>query len=204
MNLRSAPAAAPAHGEDRTTDARVSVLGGLSSATATRALAASSDLALIIDSAGVIRDVVIGNAELADCGIEFWVNRKWADTVQPENRIKIDELLAGAGDPARWRQVNHSTENGDLPMRYLAVRTGEDGGVVAIGRDMRAAAVFQQRLLRAQQSMERDSLRLRQLEARYRLLFDTAIEAIVVVDATTRRIIEANPRARLYGADPPR
>jgi transcriptional regulator PpsR len=44
--------------------------------------------------------------------------------------------------------------------------------------------------------MERDSLRLRQLEARYRLLFDTASEPIIVVDSTHHRIIEANPAAR--------
>jgi len=34
------------------------------------------------------------------------------------------------------------------------------------------------------------------LEARYRLLFDSAPEAIIVIDATTRRMIEANPAAR--------
>jgi transcriptional regulator PpsR len=105
-------------------------------------------------------------------------------------------MLTGKGVPGRWRQVNHDSPSGDLPIRYLAVPAGDDGGVVAIGRDLRAVAATQQRLLRAQQAMERDSLRLRQLEARYRLLFDSAPEAIIVVDATSRRMIEANPAAR--------
>jgi len=98
--------------------------------------------------------------------------------------------------PGRWRQVNHPSVSGDLPIRYLAIAAGEDGRLMAIGRDMRAAAALQQRLLRAQQAMERDSLRLRQLEARYRLLFENAEEAIIIVDTSTRRITEANPAAR--------
>jgi PAS domain-containing protein len=85
---------------------------------------------------------------------------------------------------------------GDLPIRYLALPADDEGRVIAIGRDMRAAAAVQQRLLRAQQAMERDSLRLRQLEARYRLLFDTALEPIIVIDSTHHRIVEANPAAR--------
>jgi transcriptional regulator PpsR len=93
---------------------------------------------------------------------------------------------------------------GDLPMRYLALPADQEGRVVAIGRDMRAAAAAQQRLLRAQQSMERDSLRLRQLEARYRLLFDTAFEPIIVIDASRHLIVEANPAARRLASVPSR
>ena len=150
---------------------------------------------MIIDDRGIVRDITIGEDDLAGRGIEDWLNRPWADTVATENRNKISEMLAGIGTPGRWRQVNHSLASGDLPIRYLTIPAG-GGSVVAIGRDMRAAAAVQQRLLRAQQSMERDSLRLRQLEARYRLLFDSAREAIMVIDATTRRIVEANPAAR--------
>ncbi len=140
--------------------------------------------------------MAMGTGDLADQGIESWMDRPWRDTVQPENRIKIDEMLAGRGDPSRWRQVNHLAPAGDLPIRYLTLPTGDEGRLLVIGRDMRAAAALQQRLLRAQQAMERDSLRLRQLEARYRLLFDSAPEAIIVVDSSNRRITEANPAAR--------
>lgn len=171
-------------------------LGGLSPDAAARALAASCDVALVIDAAGIVRDVALGNEELADQGIDGWLGRVWSDTVNDENASKIHELLSGASEPGRWRQVNHKAPMGDLPMRYLAMPADDEGRVIAIGRDMRAAAAAQQRLLRAQQSMERDSLRLRQLEARYRLLFDTALEPIIVIDATRHRIVEANPAAR--------
>jgi len=61
---------------------------------------------------------------------------------------------------------------------------------------------MQQRLLQTQQSLERDYIRLRQAEARYRLLFDMGTEPVLIVDAGTRRIREANPAAhRLLGLD---
>jgi transcriptional regulator PpsR len=44
--------------------------------------------------------------------------------------------------------------------------------------------------------MERDYVQLRQMETRYRLLFDQSAEAVFVVDTATRRITEANPAAR--------
>ncbi len=187
-------AIAPA--DDRPETKPRSVLGGLSAETATAALAAACDVALVVDADGIIRDIAIGAEDLSELGIDDWLNRPWADTVPSENRAKIHELLGGIGEAGRWRQVNHEGAAGEVPIRYLAIRSDAEGRIVAIGRDMRDAASLQQRLLRAQQSMERDSLRLRQLEARYRLLFDSAPEAIVIVDATTRRIAEANPAAR--------
>ncbi len=171
-------------------------LEALPPAIAAQALAAACDVALIIDAEGVIRDVAQGQGELSGLAVDSWRGRRWIDTVVAENRIKIAEMFAGTGEPGRWRQVNHDTPAGEVPMRYLAIADPAGGEIVAIGRDMRAAALLQQRLLRAQQAMERDSLRLRQLEARYRLLFDSAQEAIVIIDATSRQITEANPAAR--------
>jgi transcriptional regulator PpsR len=48
--------------------------------------------------------------------------------------------------------------------------------------------------------MERDYSKLRDVEFRYRLLFQMSGEAVIIVDASTRRIVEANPAAeRLLG-----
>jgi transcriptional regulator PpsR len=72
--------------------------------------------------------------------------------------------------------------------------------VVAFGRDLRAHVALQQRLLKAQQTMERDYWRLRHMETRYRLLFQVATEAVLILDATSLRLEEANPEAaRLFG-----
>ena len=113
-------------------------------------------------------------------------------------------LRDAAEDKAiRWRELNHPSRRGDsVPLRYVAVGAGEDGRIIAIGRDHRAASVLQQRLLQAQQSMERDYARMRLSESRYRMLFQSTSEAVLVVDGSTRRIGEANPAAdRLIGGD---
>ena len=185
-----------ANADHRTAPPAPAAFDALPADAAIRGLVAACDIALLINDRGIIETVTLGAADLADHGVRDWLGRVWADTVQPENRTKIDAMLAGDGDQARWRQVNHQTAGGDLPIRYLAIPTGDQGRILAVGRDMRAAAVQQQRLLRAQQAMERDSLQLRQLEARYRLLFDSAQDAIIVIDATSRRITDINPAAR--------
>jgi transcriptional regulator PpsR len=56
-------------------------------------------------------------------------------------------------------------------------------------------ATLQQRLVDAQQSMEREYAKLRQAETRYRLLFQISSEAVLVVDSANDRIVEANPAA---------
>ena len=49
--------------------------------------------------------------------------------------------------------------------------------------------------------MERDYSRLRHIEMRYRLLFELSTEALVVVDAASLKIVDANPAAgQLLGA----
>jgi transcriptional regulator PpsR len=159
-------------------------------------LASVGDVALVIDAAGVIRDIAVPNAELDAQGVRDWVGQSWRDVVTAESQPKIVEMLADSVEPARWRQVNHILPGGgEVPMRYLVVKTGADGGAVAIGREMRAAAALQQRLLQTQQSLERDYIKLRQAEARYRMLFDLGTEPILIVDAATRRIRESNPAA---------
>ncbi len=173
-------------------------LGDLDSDLAARVIAAAGDVALVVDARGVIRDVALGSGDLAGDGFDAWIDRPWVDTVSSDSRGKVEEMLRDAGTrgPARWRQVNHPIGDGEVPIRYLAIDAARDGRVIAIGRDMRAAAALQQRLLAAQQSMERDYVRLRQMETRYRLLFDQSGEAVFIVDTATRRVTEANPAAR--------
>jgi transcriptional regulator PpsR len=172
-----------------------SALGAESTASL---IAAAADVALLVDETGVIRDVSIGNADLAELPHDDWIGKRWTETVTIESRPKVEALLSnpGGGPVQRWRHVNHPSAQGvDVPMMYSAIQTGPGKQVVAIGRDMRPLATIQQRLISAQQSMERDYLRLRQLETRYRALFQSVSEGVLIVDATTLKIIEANPAA---------
>lgn len=174
------------------------MLGGLEPEQAAALIAATADVALVVDSAGIIRDVAFGSDELSSEGYSRWLGQPWVDVVTPESRPKVEALLRDAGSTkvSQWRHVNHPSSHGaDVPVMYSAVQVGHEDRVVAIGRDLRAVASLQSRLVEAQQSMESDYWRLRQFETRYRLLFQMASEAVLIVDATSERVAEANPAA---------
>lgn len=179
-------------------------LGSLDAEAAATVIAAASDVALILDREGVIRDLAFGSEDLSREDYGQWLGKRWLDTVTVESRPKVEALLRDAADkvPPRWRQVNHPSARGtDVPVVYSAIQVGGEGRIVAVGRDLRSISALQQRLVEAQQSMERDYWRLRHVETRYRLLFQMATEAVLVVDATTQKVLEANPAAvSLLGA----
>ncbi|RVU20745.1 transcriptional regulator PpsR [Methylobacterium oryzihabitans] len=167
-------------------------------------VAAASDVSLVVDGEGVIRDAAFGADGLSEEAGETWLGRRWIDTVTVESRPKVASLLedAGLGAVTRWRQVNHPSAQGgaDVPIRYAALRIPDDDRIIVIGRDLRALSALQQRLAESQQALERDYARLRSAETRYRVLFQLAGEPILIVDASTRRITEINPAAaRLLG-----
>lgn len=169
-------------------------IGGLDADSAARLIAASSDIAIVLDGKGIIRDIAFGDSGLSEEGYQSWIGKPWIETVTVESRDKIKDLIAEAdcGQP-RWRQVNHPTAGGaDIPIRYTAVRVGENDRTVVVGRDLRTMATLQQRLVEAQQSIEREYAKLRQSETRYRLLFDVSTEAVLVVEGPGLKISEVN------------
>lgn len=174
-------------------------LGDLDAEVAAKLVVASADVALIVDGKGVIRDLALDSRDLVQDGFESWIGRPWIDTVTVESRAKIEEMIAEASakHAPRWRQVNHPTQRGrDVPVRYIAIDLGRsDGRLIAVGRDLRAMSALQQQLLTAQQQMEREYARLRQVEMRFRALFQMTTEPVLVLDASTYKVIEANPAA---------
>lgn len=182
-------------------------LSGLTADDSGRVLEATSDVALVIDERGLIQDLAFGTEEMSAEGFEGWLGRPWIDTVTVESRPKIEAMLAdaGVGRPPRWRQVNHPTASGvDVPVMYSAVPCGRTGRIIAVGRDLRGIAQLQQRLVDAQQAIEQDYWRLRHAETRYRLLFEMASEALLIIDASNRKIVEVNPAAAALLGEPAR
>jgi transcriptional regulator PpsR len=169
-----------------------------------RLLVVASDVALILADSrqGVIKDVSIGSDEIPIDLAESWLGKPWISTVTTESRPKIEALLSGvdAKGAPRWRLVNHISGSGpDVPVLYTCVSLSE-GRIVAFGRSMQPMSTLQQQLVSTQQSVEREFAKYRQMEARHRLLFQVASEAVLIVDAQTRKIVEANPAAgRLLG-----
>ncbi len=160
----------------------------------------ASDVAIVIDTEGVIRSVADGGAALSP-SIAGWVGRRWVDTATPDSQRKLQSLLEEArqgSGAARRREVNHPGPGGsDIPVAWSAIRLGQQGPVVAVGRDLRAVVAIQQRFLAAQQDLERDYWRRRETENRYQRLFQVASDAVLVLDASTQELLECNDTARL-------
>ncbi len=184
-----------------------SSLGILDAQSVATLIATASDIALIVDADGTIRDMAFQSEELSH-DLErsvSWIGRKLASTVVPDSIPKVTHLLTDAitrNVKPRWRHLNHATSSGELiPVLYCAVQVGEDGRIVAFGRDLRAMSALQQRLMAAQELLERDYSRMREVEARYRMLFQMSSEAVLIVEPVRHRIVESNPAARQLFAD---
>lgn len=170
-------------------------------------IAAATDIALVVTRDGVIQDLSFRQAGPWLAQYRSWVGRPWVETVAKDSVSKVEALLHEAFGPhnVRAREINHRAEGmPDLPIWYSAVSLGDKERILAVGRDLRAVANLQQQLVSAQQSMEREYARLRRAETRYRLLFHIASEAVLVVDADSNRVVEANPATAELLQDSPR
>jgi len=158
----------------------------------------SSDIALVLDDAGVITSVAQAGKDPIAPAVAQWIGRPWVETVSDGTRRKVEALLQDVTSTglARRREVNHPGAGGtDIPVAYTAIRLGRNGPVIAVGRDMRAIAAIQQRFLDAQQDLERGYWRARQAESHERQLLQVLTDAVLVVDATTLAIVSANRTA---------
>ncbi len=158
------------------------------------------DISLVLDAKGTILDCAIANEALSRELSGGLRGRPWLDTVALDSRPQVEAILREARSewPSEWRLVSQLGRPGrDVPLQYRAIRFGKQGQVLAVGRELQALASLQQQLVDAQQALERDYWRFRQMETRYRLLFQSVSEAVLIVDASLRRVVEANPAAAL-------
>jgi len=165
---------------------------------ASQMVASSGDISLVANEQGVITDVAFGDRRHVIAEAQGWVGKPWLETVTVESRPKIHDLLAITAEtaPSAWRQVNHPARAGDdIPVLYRVVARDDDGQLIIVGRDLRPISELQQQLLDVQHSMERDYARLHAAETRYRMLFTLASEGILIIDADSLRVLEANPAA---------
>ena len=163
-----------------------------------RLIEAAADLALVLDPDGTVRDYSFRNSEFESVfkDADTWKGRKLVEFVTADSRSKAASLVEAAAKERspQLRQLNHAAQTGaGVAVEYAAVRAGQGGPIIAFGRDLRPMAILQQRLLDAQQAMSRDYTALRQAQARYRVLFETAPGPLFVLDAETTKITETNP-----------
>lgn len=182
---------------------KLGALSNLAPELADMLVSIASDIALVVDDQGVIQRIALGGGEPVKTMADDWLGRRFADIVTVETRKKVEQLLAdvSATGLSRSRQVNHPSPLGlDVPVAYSAVRLGPGGPLLVVGRDMTVVSAMQQRLVHAQAEMEREYWQRRQSETRYQLLFQIATDPVLVVDASSLNVIDANrAAARLFG-----
>lgn len=155
------------------------------------------DVTLVLTLDGVIREVTLGGATVSEAGTDKWIGRPWGETVGDVGGDKVKRMVedARAKGVSAFRQLNQRFPSGaEMLMEYTTVRLG-DSRLMAVGKSLHAVAELQSRLIAAQQAMERDYWKLRQVETRYRSLLHASNEALVLIDAADMRVVEANPAA---------
>ncbi len=155
------------------------------------------DVMLVIDAEGVIRDATLSNLFAGERAAE-WIGSPWTDTVAASDADQLKRMLddAQTAGVCAFRHLNQRFPSGvEIPIEYTAVRLGGDSRTLAIGKNLRAVAELQARLVEAQQAIERDYWKLREVETRYRLVFNSSSDAVLLLKAGTYAIVELNPAA---------
>jgi transcriptional regulator PpsR len=177
-------------------------LGDLDAQSAKEVVGLAADVTVLLAADGRVLD-------FACCGDRLpkeapdWFGKVWADTFSTESRGRVASLLREAAErgPTRWVQVNQvSSRGGEIPVQYRAIGIGKAHHVLVVGRELHAVASLQQQLVDAQQALEHDYWRYREMETRHRLLFRMLSEGVLIAEVSTLRVVEANPAAdRLLG-----
>lgn len=156
-------------------------------------LSVQHDVRVTLDRDGIIQHAAVANAVADEC-LDRWCGRRWTETVEGFDATRFAELVDIArrqGVSPVFQLTQHFPSGLAVPIDYLAVPS-RDGGVIAVGRDVRAVDQLQSRLAEIQQSMEHGYWKLRDVESRYRVLFEASSEAMAVVQSSDWRIVEAN------------
>ena len=171
-----------------------------------------ADVIMLVSADGVVLDITVSGRELQRLNLKEWQGKTLSAVASLDSQDKLRNLLVKPekNTASPWRHVNLTAGDADVPLQLLAVAQADTNHFWVFGRDLSGVSKMQKRLVESHQSMERDYLRLRHMEARYRLLFETVTDPVLVVDVSQRRVMEANQSAqqvfkdivkRLPGAD---
>jgi PAS domain-containing protein len=162
------------------------------------------DMLMVLDAQSQLMEVSVFGKDLQALKPAEWAGKPLQDFISFDSQEKFKSIwdLVGKADAPVWRHLNFITPQGqDLPLQVSLLPQDKDNTVWMFCRDLSNVSQMQGRLVEAHQSMERDFLRLRHMEARYRLLFESVADPMMVVDVAQRRVMEANNAAQLLFKD---
>ncbi len=131
---------------------------GMAHAVAQAFAGMAGDVALVLDESGVILGAAQGDEAAGGAGLAGWEGHPWLDAVATDSRAKVALTMGELADlgVARRREINFRLPDGqDRVLACSALRLGEHGPSLVVGRDLAATAALQRRLVEAQQQLER-------------------------------------------------
>ena len=160
----------------------------------------ASDISLLIDTAGLILEVIY-NTENKNLGnVEHWRTRNIREFITKESGIKLEELLnLSSSENEKIEkdiiQLNHIKNGGeDFPIQYSIHPTGVNNQILLFGRDLTQIAQAQQELMKTQLKFEREYDRYRSFDTKYRVILEQCGSAFIIVDETGQ-LIDFNKKA---------
>lgn len=177
-------------------------------------ISTASDISLHIDRGGIIKSVLVNPVHRSFGQLSHWEGQHVRTILTDESVQKfnhrIAQLEAAEDGTSLALEVTHSDgTSGDFPIRYALHRLPNDQSVLMLGRDLRAIADIQQKLISVQLALEKDYEAQREIDTRYRVLMEMTRDAIMLVSMSTGRIGDLNtaaanllggPRQELLGA----
>ena len=158
---------------------------------------AQPDVTLLLDSSGVIREASVSKL-LSEESVDGWLGQSWKSTVPDFVEEKVRRIIDDTRESgvSAFRQISQRFPSGrEVPIEYTTVLLGGRAGFLALGKSLVAVAELQARFVATQQTLEREYWKTREIETRYRLVFENASDAVMLVRAGSMRIVEANPAA---------
>ena len=164
-----------------------------------------ADVAMLISDAGIIQSVTVSPGVEDVTGLGRMDGKNLRITLTRESVEKLEDSLAAfreVGERSRPLELNHSDGSGnhEFPVRYSLYKVGHSSDILMLGRDLRPVAEMNQQLVAAQIALERDYEVQRDFDTRFRVLMESAGDALVFVSLWSGRISDANAAAAsLFG-----
>lgn len=163
-------------------------------------ISALADFALVIDRDGKIISILAAPSHTALAALDQWENANVRDYLTTESIRKFEDALVGYlsnPDAQRSTELNHYDSKTDVefPVVYTMHSIGSEETILLMGRDLRPIADMQQQLVDAQIAVERDFELKRGYDTRFRVLMQSIQDAIVFVNVSTGKVIDANAAA---------
>lgn len=166
----------------------------------------TSDWIIHCDRAGDIQKLVYSSGDNPDVDRQLVPGISLYTITSSESHVKIDSLLGkspcqthittNGTQKSTGRQVNLVTAgNRDIPLKLSSHELNKNTILIA-AQCQQELATSQQRLIKAQQSLQNDMSQSDDAEQQYKLIFDLCSDALLRIDLVDRRVIEANVAAK--------